>query len=147
MRMQVVPFDPPQYAQISDVQMAAGHEVGDEREPESFGWDVTVVANSGVADGSVQLTFADGADIRDLAGNAANLDGVTSTSVTLDNVLPVISAEVMSVGGDDIISKADLDTNQPVVVKVIVTVVSLSLVITLSERTIDATVGSTTSTV
>ena len=113
-----VPFDPPQYAQISDVQMAAGHEVGDEREPESFGWDVTVEANSGVADGSVQLTFADGADIRDLAGNAANLDGVTSTSVTLDNVLPVISAEVMSVGGDDIISKADLDANQPVVVKV-----------------------------
>ena len=111
-------FDPPQTAQLSDVEGAAGHVVGDEREPESFGWDVTVVANSDVADGSVQLTFADGADIRDLAGNAANLDGVTSTSVTLDNVLPVISVEVMSVGGDDIISKADLDANQPVVVKV-----------------------------
>ena len=112
-----VPFDP-QYAQISDVQMAAGHEVEMRGSQRSFGWDVTVEANSGVADGSVQLTFADGADIRDLAGNAANLDGVTSTSVTLDNVLPVISAEVMSVGGDDIISKADLDANQPVVVKV-----------------------------
>ena len=113
-----VPFDPPQTAQLSDVEDAAGFVFGDEKEPESFGWDVTVVANSNVADGSVQLTFADGADIRDLAGNAANLDGVTSTSVTLDNVLPVISAEVVSVGGDDIISKADVEANQPVVVKV-----------------------------